>query len=95
MEPTADYLKWATTFAHSLASLTLQLGFKIRVLGTHTPLRGSPVPRWAYRAEAVDETDAQKAPAWSCTHMHETPHLAQSCGLAWLAMERSEEQPAG
>lgn len=65
------------------------------MLGTHTPQRGSAGPKWAYRAEAVDETDALQAPAWSCTHMHETPHLAQTCGLTWLAMHPTEEQAAG
>ena len=71
------------------------MGFKIRVLGTHAPLRGSPVARWAYRAEAVDDAEAHPASAWSCMHMHETPQLAQACGLAWLAMHLNEEQPAG
>lgn len=69
--------------------------YKIRVLGSHTPLRGSPVSKWVYRAEAVDEADAHQGPAWSCSHMHETPQLAQSCGLAWLAIRLNEEQAAG
>jgi len=70
------------------------LGYKIRVLGTHRPLRGSPLPAWSYRAEAIGDDDSLQLPAWSCPHAHETPQLAQSCGLEWLSMQESEEQAA-
>jgi len=70
------------------------LGYKIRVLGTHRPLRGSPLPAWAYRAEASNDDDALQQPVWSCPHAHETPQLAQSCGQEWLLMNQTQEQAA-
>jgi hypothetical protein len=70
------------------------LSFKIRVLGTHRPLRGSPVAAWAYHAEAVDEDDRFQQPAWSCEHSHDTPQLAHSCGQEWLMLQLNEEQAA-
>lgn len=76
-----------------MVSLRL-LGYKIRVLGTHRALRGSPVPAWAYRAEAIGDDDSLHLPAWSCPHAHETPQLAQSCGMEWLSMHESQEQAA-
>lgn len=66
-----------------IASSTV--GLKIRVLGTHRPLRGSPIVTWAYRAEAYDEDDRFHRAVWSCTHAHDAPHTAQSCGEEWLA----------
>lgn len=70
------------------------LGYRIRVLGTHRPLRGSPIPAWAYRAEAVADDDALPQPAWSCLHTHETPQLALSCGQEWLLMHQTQERAA-
>lgn len=61
------------------------MGLKIRVLGTHRPLRGSPIMAWAYRAEAYDEDDRFQRAVWTCAHAHEAPHTAQSCGEEWLA----------
>ena len=61
------------------------LNLKIRVLGTHRPLRGSPVPAWAYRAEAYEEDDRFQRCVWACPHEHEAPHVAQNCGEEWLA----------
>ena len=70
------------------------LGYKIRVLGTHRPLRGSPLSAWAYRAEAIVADDPLQQPAWSCPHAHETPQLAQSCGQEWLLMHQTQEKAA-
>lgn len=70
------------------------LGYKIRVLGTHRPLRGSPVPAWAYRAEAIGDDESPQQPAWSCAHAHETPQLALSCGQEWLLMHQIQEEAA-
>jgi hypothetical protein len=72
------------------------LGLKIRVLGTHRPLRGSPLPAWAYRAEAYDDADRFQRPVWTCPHEHEAPHIAQGCGEEWLAAGATltrEDQP--
>ena len=91
--PVLDYLKWGTILRGRSTRLRL-LGYKIRVLGTHRPLRGSPVPAWAYRAEAVNDGDSLQQPAWSCPHAHETPQLAQSCGMDWLAMNQAQERAA-
>lgn len=68
--------------------------FKVRVLGTHRPLRGSPVAAWAYHAEIVDQDNGFQQPEWSCEHSHETPQLARSCGEQWLTLRNSQEQAA-
>ena len=68
--------------------------YKIRVMGSHRPLRGSPVVVWSYRAEAVDPDDRFQPPAWSCEHLHETPQLAQTCGEQWLRLRLNQEQAA-
>ena len=70
------------------------LNYKIRVFGTHRPLRGSPIPAWAYRAEAIGDDDSLQQPGWSCPHAHETPQLALTCGQEWLLMHQSMEQTA-
>src|SRR6266700_583687 len=88
-----DYLKWMTILRDRSPKFRL-LAYKIRVLGTHRPLRGSPLSAWAYRAEASHDDDALQQPVWSCPHAHETPQLAQSCGQEWLLMNQTQEKAA-
>jgi hypothetical protein len=66
------------------------MALRIRVLGVHRARSEGPVPAWAYHAEAYDDRDTHKRPAWECRHDHDNPLLAQSCGLEWLRDEGQE-----
>lgn len=56
-------------------------GMRVRVSGYKRIVRGSPLPVWAYSAEAYDERDSSKSAMWSCGHEHNSPLQAQTCGL--------------